>query len=123
MLLRERPEAACSEDTSSRSFDLHSSRLAGTSRCAQEDRVGDFGKLRHYLHTREIRNLFAIISQPAVRHLLVGRNAEFGYREDWKYPQRETVAFCVLGHRNGDQMGRNPVSLLLATSVNGDTWG
>jgi hypothetical protein len=28
-----------------------------------------------------------------------------GYREDWKYPQRETVAFCVLKPRMGMKWG------------------
>jgi hypothetical protein len=43
------------------------------------------------------RNLFAIINQPTAWSFLTGRNAGSGYCEDWKYPQRETVAFCVFG--------------------------
>jgi hypothetical protein len=43
------------------------------------------------------RNLFARINQPTAWSFLTGRNAGSGYCEDWKYPQRETVAFCVFG--------------------------
>jgi hypothetical protein len=44
------------------------------------------------------RNLFAIINQPTAWSFLTGRNAGSGYCEDWKYPQRETVAFCIFGN-------------------------
>ncbi len=62
MLLRERPEAACSEDTSSGSFDLRSSRLTGIRAALRKTGVGDFfAKLKYHrkkYHHKKLDSLF-----------------------------------------------------------------
>lgn len=42
------------------------------------------------------------------------------FAKTWKYPQRETVAICVLEAKNGDEMGRNSVSAFIC---NIGAWG